>query len=47
MTVPMIFITPSKKREPLDRASLLAVMEDARPSPRRVVARYLATVWTR
>lgn len=41
MTVPLIFTTPSKKREPVDRGTFEAVLLDALPSPRRVVARYL------
>mgnify|MGYP000160883689 CR=1 FL=1 len=47
MTVPLIFTSPSKKREPVDRVTLEEVIQDSLPSPRRVVARYLAAVWTR
>lgn len=44
MTVPLIFTTPSKKREPVDRGTLEEVILDALPSPRRVVARYLSSL---
>lgn len=47
MTIPLIFTVPSKKREPVDQGALLEVLLDTVPSPRRVAARYLATVWTR
>lgn len=42
-----IFTTLSKNREPVDRRTLLEVLQDTLPSPRRVAARYLASVWTR
>lgn len=44
VTVPLIFTTPSKKREPVDRGTLEEVILDALPSPRRVVARYLSSL---
>lgn len=41
MTIPLIFTSPSKKQEPVDRGSMEEIILDSLPSPRRVVARYL------